>query len=64
MSFVIHKANIVAKGDRKPVKDIHSRDEPLCQPFVGIVRLSERVNLVAKDSDDRFGRIAGVKGVK
>jgi hypothetical protein len=63
-SFVIHKASAFAKSSRKPVKDIHSRDEPCCQPFIGIHRFGKRGNLVAKNSDDRFGRIAGVKGGK
>ena len=63
-SFVIHKTNAFAKGSRKPVKDINSRDEPRCQPFIDIRRFGKRGNLVAKNSDDRFGRIAGVKGGK
>jgi hypothetical protein len=55
------KADTLAKHVGEHKEDIHGRNEPLCEPAIGILGLSELGDMFSKDGEDCIGRNTGFK---
>jgi hypothetical protein len=58
------KADTLAKHGREDKEDIRSRNEPLCEPAIGILRFGELGDLLSKDGEDFVRRITCLKDGK
>jgi hypothetical protein len=59
------KAYTLAKHVGEHKENIHGRNEPLCEPAIGILGLGELGDIIpdmlSKDGDDCIGRATGLK---
>jgi hypothetical protein len=62
--FNIHQPNALANGLRKRIQDIHSWDNPFCEPVVANLRLAGCGDLLSKDGEDSLGGFARLKAGK